>query len=340
MTGLAVVGVGTTGSHVVRQVAGGRSQALEVLDRDVERAELVARAVPYASVEVRRDLSELRADTVVLATPTGGHAEMATELVASGRHVVSLSDNIDDVQGLLALDADARRAGVSVSVGAGFTPGLTCLLARHAAAGFDEIDEIRVASAGTGGPACARHHHDALTGVALEWFAGQEQRRRGGTGRELAWFPEPIGALDCYRAAVASPLLLRRRFPDVDRITARFAATRRDRLTSWLPMLRPPHVDGGPGAVRVEVRGRRQGEVAVVIYGAMDHPSVAAAMVAAVTVAAVQRGSVPVGAHGLAEALEPVDALAELSRRGLRAAAFDPSPAVWTPAGGSARYGE
>lgn len=327
MTGLAVVGVGTTGSHIVRQLATGPSQPLEVLDRDVERAELVAQAVSYASVAVRCDLPDLEARTVVLATPAGSHVDLAADLVARGRNVVSLSDNIDDVQALLALDAAARRSGASVCVGAGFTPGLTCLLTRHAAAGFEEVDEIRVASAGTGGPACARHHHDALTGLALEWFGGEEQRRRGGTGRELAWFPDPIGALDCYRAAVASPLLLRRCFEQVDRISARFAATRRDRLTSWLPMLRPPHVDGGPGAVRVEVRGRRAGEVAVVIYGAMDHPSVAAAMVAAVTASTVHRGAVPAGAWGLAEVLDPVEALAELSRRGLRAAAFDPDPA-------------
>lgn len=320
---IAVLGVGTTGSHVVRQLVGPGSEPLEILDRDHRRAALVADAVAHHPVRTRGDRTAIEATTVVLATPAGTHAELGRALVAAGRDVVSLSDDVDDVAGLLALDAAALEAGVSVAVGAGFTPGLTCLLARHAGDQLDEVQDIRVSSAGTGGPACARHHHRALTGEALEWADGAFQPRRSGTGRELAWFPEPIGALDCYRASVASPLLLQRRYPGAERITARFAATRRDRLTSWLPMLRPPHVDGGPGAVRVEVRGLRGGEVVAVIYGAMDHPSVGAAMVAAVVATWAAAGRLPAGAFGLAEALDPVPALAELARRGLRAAVFD-----------------
>lgn len=319
----AVVGVGTTGSHVVRQLASAPLTSLEVLDVDQDRAGVVVRAVPYAPASTVGSIDGLQASTVVLATPGGDHGEMAASLVEAGRNVVSLSDDPADAEALLALDEAAVAAGVSVTVGAGFAPGLSCLLARHAADEFDTVDEIRVASAGTGGPACARRHHDALRGEALEWFDGRPERRRGGAGRELAWFPEPIGALDCYRAAVATPVLLRRRFPEATRITARFAATRRDRLTSWLPMLRPPHLDGGPGAVRVELRGVRRGEVSATIYGAMDHPSVGAAMVAAVAAAAIEDGQLRPGAAGLAEVSDPVPYLAELARRGLRAAVFD-----------------
>lgn len=320
---LAVVGAGTTGSHVVRQLASAPLTSLEVLDADPERAAMVVGAVPYAPAHTVESLQDVEATTVVLATPAGDHGRLGAALVRAGRNVVSMSDDLDDAEALLALDGSARAAGVSVTVGAGFSPGLSCLLARHAADEFDTVDEIRVASAGTGGPACARRHHQALRGEALEWFDGRPERRRGGAGRELAWFPEPIGALDCYRAAVATPMLLRRRFPEASRITARFAATRRDRLTSWLPMLRPPHLDGGPGAVRVELRGVGRGAVRATIYGAMDHPSVGAAMVAAVAASAVESGGVAPGAGGLAEVADPVPLLAELARRGLRAAVFD-----------------
>jgi hypothetical protein len=61
----------------------------------------------------------------------------------------------------------------------------------------------------------------------------------------------------------------------------------------------------------------------VMIYGAMDHPSVGAAMVAAVVATDVASGRLPSGAFGLSEVLDPVPTLAELSRRGLRAAVFD-----------------
>ena len=83
-----------------------------------------------------------------------------------------------------------------------------------------------------------------------------ESNGPGGSGRELCWFPDPIGARDCYRAAHADPVLLHFAFPEVERITAKVSATRRDRLTARLPMLRPPHVGGNIGTVRVEVARR------------------------------------------------------------------------------------
>ena len=68
-------------------------------------------------------------------------------------------------------------------------------------------------------------------------------------------FPSRSGALDCYRADIADPLLLHAAFPEVSRISARRSARRRDRFTARLPMLSPPHEEGGVGALRVELRG-------------------------------------------------------------------------------------
>ena len=89
----------------------------------------------------------------------------------------------------------------------------------------------------------------------MAWQDGDWVDYLGGSGRELYWFPEPVGALDCYRADIADPLLLHAAFPDVTRISARRSARRRDRFTARLPMLSPPHEEGGVGAVRVELRG-------------------------------------------------------------------------------------
>ena len=103
----------------------------------------------------------------------------------------------------------------------------------------------------------------------------------GWLGRELCWFPDPIGALDCYRAELPDAALLVRSFPGVARVTARLAATRRDRLTGRLPMLRTPHPEGLVGAARVEVRGAIDGARQVVVLGALDRPAVASGAVAA-----------------------------------------------------------
>ena len=192
----------------------------------------------------------------MVATPVGNHAELAAEMLTAGSHVVSISDDPDEVGALLDLDQLARDNDRALVVGAGFCPGLSCVLARYAADQLDQVDAINVSRAGTAGPACARQHHHALKSDGRDWRDGTWVLRRGGSGRDLAWFPDPIGARDCYRGALPTPLLLQREYPDAMRISARMAATRRDRLTGRLPMLRRPHRDGGPGAIRVEVRGR------------------------------------------------------------------------------------
>ncbi|MDQ6615404.1 MAG: hypothetical protein M3083_11825 [Actinomycetota bacterium] len=266
------------------------------------------------------------ADVVVLTMPAG-HRATAEVALERGVHVVSVSDDIDEVRGLLALDAEARERAVSIVIGAAFAPGLSCVLARHAARAFDTVLEIHVASVGTGGPQCARRHHAALSETAVDWRDGAWRRRPGGSGRELCWFPDPVGGADCYRAARPDALLLVPAFPGVKRVTARMAATRRDRLTAWLPMLRPPHPEGMLGAVRVEVRGLRGLGHDAEVYGVLDRPAVATGTVAAVaaTWTADGRLSRP-GAGGLAELVdEPVPFLQELARRGVRAAVFEGS---------------
>lgn len=326
MTTIAIIGLGAVGTRLARQLVSG-DDAVEVVLRDERRPRLEAIVASLGADRSRIDDAAydapLTADAVVLAGPAGTHGALGARFVAAGIPVVSVSDEIDDVRSLLDLDAEARERGVAVVVGAGFAPGLTCVLARHAASRFDEVDEIHVAKAGTGGPACARHHHQALGASALDWRDGGWVERPGGSGRELCWFPDPLGGLDCYRAALPDALVLVPAFPGVRRVTARVAATRRDRLTARLPMLWPTHPEGGPGGVRVEVRGRRGVARDVIVYGAMDRPAVAAGAVAAIATQWALDGRLErPGAGGLAELVAPVPFLAELRRRGVRAAVF------------------
>lgn len=329
-----VFGCGTVGSRASRQlltVAG--VDELVLID---ELPEMAARlgAVLGSRARVASGSEAVsgavRGSVVVLATPAP-HAVMAARLLRSGCHVVSCSDDLADVEQLLALHDEAAGEGLSVVVGAGFMPGLTDLLAVHAATELETVDEVHVAKSGTAGPACARQHHASLSREALDWRDGQWVRRPGGSGRELVWFPDPIGGADCYRAALPDAVLLHRLLPAATRLTARMSATRRDRMTAWLPMLRPPHREAGPGAVRVELRGRRGGISETVIMGCMDRPSVAAGAVVAMAVQAVIEGpGGPLGltrrgAGGLGELVAPVPVLTALAARGVRCARFEGS---------------
>ena len=257
-----VVGAGAVGSRAIRQLVEHESpELITVFDHRSAHAERVAAAMgPRVRASRPWDERPPVADVTVLATAAGSHRLLAEQALAGGQHVVSVSDRVADVRGLLDLDAEARVRERAVVVGAGFAPGLVCVLARHGAATFSRVDELHTAHHGTGGPACAREHHRSLQRAALDWRDGAWRSRRGRTGRELVWFPDPIGGLDCYRAELPGALLLVPYFPEVVRVTARVSATRRDRLTALLPMLRRPHEDGGPGAARVEIRGMRGAE--------------------------------------------------------------------------------
>lgn len=321
---VAVVGLGALGARAARQLASTDSVSEVVLhDSSPGHSEQVAEALG-AKAQVHSGSAEtIEADVVVVATPCGTQLPLARARVNAGLPVVTTSDRVDEVRALLNLGPEAETRGTTVVVGASFSPGLSCLLAKLASQHLDTVDEIHIARLGTGGPACARQHHGSLGGIALDWRDGGWQQRPGGSGRELIWFPDPVGAADCYRAELPDALLLVPEFPGVGRVTARLSATRRDRLTSRLPMLRQPHPEGAVGAIRVEVRGRNAEGFQVEILGAMDRPGVGGGAVAALAaVELAESGCNQTGAFGLASLVDAGEFLTELHRRGVKVATF------------------
>ncbi len=319
-----VFGAGATGARVARQLcASDVVTRVEIRDPQAEQLDRVVRSLGDRATTGRGRRIGSDTGVVVVATPTGSQVALARRSVHAGVPVITTSDDVGEVRRLLGLDDEARERDVEVLVGAGFMPGVSCLLARHAASEIEVVDEIHVAKVGTGGPTCARQHHRALNSTALDWRDRRWTRRPGGSGRELVWFPDPVAGQDCYRAALADSLLLVPAFPGVDRVTARIGATRRDRLTAPLPMLRRPHPEGLVGAVRVEVRGRVGIERRVVVMGAAERPAVAAGAMAATAALHSLAGRFSSGAYGLAAAPDHLPLLRSLAARGVRAARFE-----------------
>ena len=289
---IGVVGAGVTGARIVDQLCSAKED--HVLLHDVQS--LVAqRLASFRRDETTRvsvvDSHDLNVAPVVILACKAPHVTLARKLLEAGVSVVSLSDDVTDVLQLLELDQVARSKFQTLIVGAASSPGMSGLLLRHLATSFDSIDEVHVALHGTGGPDCARQHHHALGGQSIGWHDGDWIRRPAGSGRELCWFPEPIGAYDCYRAEVADPLLLKRAAPELRRVTARVSATRRDRFTARFPMLAPPHPEGGLGGLRIEVRGMRNGSRHAAIAGVAERVAQVAGVVAATTARTISSGS-------------------------------------------------
>ena len=328
---VALVGAGAVGRRVAQNLAAEPDvELVTIVHRNPESAPGLLREFGDRVAFRRGGVEDVPpADVTVVAVPTGS-ARAAEVALAHGSHVVSCADDPAEVRQLLGCDRLARTLDRSVVVGAAMAPGVGCVLAARLRNSFDRVDEVHVASVGTGGPACARRHHAALTALAFDWEDGEWRRRPGGSGRELIWFPEPVGGADCYRAGLADPLLLVPAFAGVRRVTARLEATRRDRMTSWLPMMRRPHPEGLVGAVRVEMRGWLKGEAHTSILGVAAAPALAAS--AASTLAGLWAGRgllARSGAGGLAEMIAtPGLFLRELAPWGVRVSSFEGDPSL------------
>jgi saccharopine dehydrogenase-like NADP-dependent oxidoreductase len=281
---IGIIGSGLVGSRVAETLKNARHDTHVVSAKNI------------------RDLMNCR---VVVMAHGGPHAALVSNLVAQGINVVSVSDNLADVLAIIDIDDRAITRNASVITGAACVPGLSGLLVSHVKRAFETMDEVHTAVHGTGGPMCARQHHDSLAGVSVGWHEGEWLQRPAGSGRELCWFPDPVGARDCYRFASPEPVLLQRSEPQLNRISVRVSATRRDRLTARLPMLSPPHAEGGVGGLRVEVRGVRNGRRHVEIVGVAERLATIAGAVAAHSAIAMVNGTIPVGVYNLGQASLP-----------------------------------
>lgn len=310
---IAVIGNGVVGRRVVKHVAASSSRSLVELD---------SRRVDLASSPFLDDVA------VAVLTHSSAHHPDSIALLDRGISVISVGDRMADVDAMMWESERAVRSDASLVVGAGMSPGLVGLIARHLTTQLATADEIHVGIHGTAGPACARQHHRALAGHAVAFDDGAFTTFRAGTGRQLEWFPEPVGAYDCYRAEVPGPVLLHRTFPDAVRISARLSANRRDRLTSRLPMLTPPHQEGGVGALRVEVRGAdTTGARVTLIAGIAEMVGTATAATACAYLDAMLGGELPVGLNLPGDdRVDTTALLRAIERRGVRLQEFTGLP--------------
>ena len=325
---IGILGLGAVGSQLLQRLNTSIPQIpLFVSGPDRKKvSHLMTRKNLINFCDNNEKLEDQNIQLLVISCSSGHHLETAQRAIKNGISVISTSNKVSDVLGLLKLEDLAKENGAMIAVGAAFAPGLTCALADFASKELDYVDEIHVAKDGTGGPSCAKQHHRAMKRPSIEWCDGQWVRRPGGSGRELVWFPEPIAGADCYRAALPDPILLQQSFPLASRITARVSASRQDRFTSWLPMLTPPHRDGGVGAVRVEIRGRLENHRVTKVIGAVSSPSTATAIVTQVLCEMFVKKELNTQIGGVASVCDSTVFIQNIKKKGIRVVEFDGIP--------------
>ena len=327
MTTALLVGLGAVGVRAARQLV--ETVGIEKLllaDRNRKSAQRFASSLGERAELIRfspGDPLPGGVGVVACAVDAGVDRDICREAIAARVPCASADDDHEAVDALLALNDAAAAAGVTVAAGCGLAPGLVDVLVRHAADELDTVEEIRVARSGWAGPASVATVRSERRDAAREWYDGgwRTVRQRG---EELVWFPDPIGGRDCT-VVTGGVALLVQAFPDTGRICVHLGEPEARR-----PFRRRFGDDGEWGAARAEVWGRRGEAQDLIVYGVVERTAVAAGTVLAVTAGRLagcggERIDRP-GVHGLASLVAPVPFLAELARRGVRAAVFEGAP--------------
>ncbi len=160
---LALGGTGNMGQVAVKTILESKEvERLIVADRDIDRAtgfvqSLEDKRVTARSVNIEDTpaLEGLMSQADIVMNTVGPFYRFAIPVIRAaiktGRHYIDIMDDYGPTQEALGLDEEARRVGVTVLIGMGASPGLTNILARHAANQLDEVHDIQTVWGGLGG---------------------------------------------------------------------------------------------------------------------------------------------------------------------------------------------
>jgi saccharopine dehydrogenase-like NADP-dependent oxidoreductase len=354
-------GAGDMASRAVRELAAEPDvTALTVADQNLEAASRLAAELGAKVTALQVDANDHQA----LVAAMRGHdaaasgigpfyryeAKVACAAIEAGVPYVSLCDDYDAAQAVLALDAEARAAGVTVLTGLGWTPGLSNVLARKAAEQFDQVDEINVAwgssASDSEGYAVILHTLHIFSGLVPSYQKGRLVSVPAGSGKEEILFPPPAGTITCYHLGHPEPVTLPRFLPgrEVRTVTLKggLAEQPLNELAIWLARLRltdtPAKKDilgqiikatlpllsklgqaeVPSSAVRVDVDGWQDGVYRQVSYGAAAHMSEITGLPLAIGALMLARGEIHMPGVVAPEAcIAPDPFLAEMERRGV-----------------------
>lgn len=124
-----------------------------VADADLAKAKTIAEGFtgkPVAAVafEAENEAAAVELmrghDSVISCVNYWYNVPLSRAAIAAGSNFCDLGGNNTIVDQQLALDAEARDAGISIIPDCGLAPGMVSILAMHGTAQFDEVEEIHI----------------------------------------------------------------------------------------------------------------------------------------------------------------------------------------------------
>lgn len=347
-------GAGDIGSHIVRNLIELSDAHVTIADYRLPEARALARRLGervqgiFVDASNRDSLLLALRDTDVAVGAIGPFyrfgPKMAWAALESQVPYVDICDDHEPIDILFEFDAVARKAGVTMITGLGWTPGLSNILARRGADRLDQVDEIRIAWVGSAadaqGLAIVKHVLYAMSGQAPTYRDGAWVNVPALSESERVEFPEPLDAIDVSHVGHPEPITIPRTLPArtvslkgalLPRWNNRLAGLliragltssdrRIDRVSRLIQRLERVLGAGGVAlsGMRVDVSGVRHGESVTLTYSVADHMSRLAALPAALGALMLARGEIQEPGVFAPEAiLDPEPFLDRLAEQGI-----------------------
>jgi lysine 6-dehydrogenase len=152
---ILVLGAGRMGYGAVYDLAHNSPavESITVADFDPAKAEAAAKEVGSGKITARQadasNYDEMAAlfrghDSVISCVNYWYNVELSKAAIETGANFCDLGGNNYIVDDQLALDEQARAAGINIIPDCGLAPGMVSVLAMHGASRFDELDEIHI----------------------------------------------------------------------------------------------------------------------------------------------------------------------------------------------------
>jgi len=219
---ILVLGAGRMGLGAAYDLAHNSEgvEAVTIADVDEGRARAVAETlksgrVRAAHVNVEdsaRTIELMRGHDAAISCVTYFHnLSLARAAIEARTNFCDLGGNNTVVDSELALDAEAREAGVNIIPDCGLAPGMVSVLAAHGAARFSRLEELHIRVGGL--PQRPRPPLDYQIVFSVEGLINEYVERarviRGGrvvevesmTEVEALDFPEPFGTMEAFQTS-------------------------------------------------------------------------------------------------------------------------------------------
>lgn len=152
---ILVLGAGRMGSGAAFDLVHNSPgvEAVTVADFDLKKAEEVAEKVGTNRIDAHHidaanqsDVARLMKghDSVISCVNYWYNESLSRAAIETGTNFCDLGGNNYVVDAQLAMDDEAKAAGVNIIPDCGLAPGMVSILAMHGAAKFDQLDEIHI----------------------------------------------------------------------------------------------------------------------------------------------------------------------------------------------------